>query len=114
MASVARFIARALEEGHLSSVRYFDLRQSMHNGGGPACLRLRVELNDAERAAVNPRCLLDGALYAELRAWIDAHYRDRLAPDDLRDPKLLDESRAALEEVSEILGLGAVYPFQLA
>src|SRR5262249_13414304 len=40
----------------ITGVKVFDLRQSMRNGGGPACLRLRVVLNDAERGAVNPRC----------------------------------------------------------
>lgn len=96
----------------IAAVHTFDLRQSMQNGGGPACLRLRVVLNDEERAAVNPRCLMDGALHARLVAWVEKHYRDRLSADDLADPKLLDECRAALDELTEILDLGALYPFQ--
>ncbi|SAK65219.1 succinylarginine dihydrolase [Caballeronia fortuita] len=96
----------------IDEVLVFDLRESMKNGGGPACLRLRVVLNDAERAAVNPRVWIDDALFTQLDAWIDRHYRDRLAPADLADPKLLAESRAALDELTTILGLGAVYDFQ--
>jgi len=42
------------------------------------------------------------------------NYRDRLAPEDLADPALLDESRRALDEVSQLLRLGSVYPFQQA
>jgi len=96
----------------IDDVLVFDLRESMKNGGGPACLRLRVVLNDAERAAVNPAAWMNDRLFARLDAWIDTHYRDRLAPDDLADPKLLDESRAALDELTTILSLGAVYDFQ--
>ncbi len=45
--------------------------------------------------------------------WIRRHYRDRLAPEDLGDPALVDESRRALDELTRILRLPAVYPFQL-
>ncbi|MBC8637493.1 N-succinylarginine dihydrolase [Caballeronia sp. EK] len=96
----------------IDEVLVFDLRESMKNGGGPACLRLRVVLDEAERAAVNTRVWMNDALFTQLDAWIDRHYRDRLAPADLADPKLLAESRAALDELTTILGLGAVYDFQ--
>jgi succinylarginine dihydrolase len=84
----------------------------MRNGGGPACLRLRVELTAAERAAVTANVFLDDALAAALEAWIRKHYRDRLAPADLADPALLDESRRALDELTSLLRLPGVYPFQ--
>ena len=44
--------------------------------------------------------------------WIRRHYRDRLAPADLADPALLDESRRALDELSQLLEIGSVYAFQ--
>ena len=88
----------------------FDLKQSMQNGGGPACLRLRVALSAAEIAAVNPKVLMSDALFATLNGWVDRHYRDRLSSEDLADPQLLIESRTALDELSGILGLGSVYP----
>ena len=90
----------------------FDLKQSMRNGGGPACLRLAVELTAAERAAIEARVFLDDALAGELDAWIRRHYRDRLAPDDLADPALLDETRRALDELTRIMRLPPVYSFQ--
>ncbi|WP_136248359.1 N-succinylarginine dihydrolase [Halomonas borealis] len=89
-----------------------DVKQSMRNGGGPACLRLRVALSAAERAAVSGRVLLDDALHGELTAWVRRHYRDRLAPADLSDPALAHETLAALDELTGILELGSVYPFQ--
>jgi succinylarginine dihydrolase len=98
--------------GPIGEVLVFDLRESMKNGGGPACLRLRVVLNEAEREAVNPGVWIDDALFARLDAWIGKHYRDRLAPSDLADPSLLVESRTALDELTQILGLGSLYDFQ--
>lgn len=96
----------------LDDVLVFDLRQSMRNGGGPACLRLRVVLTEAERAAVNPRCWITPALHAQLTDWVNRHYRDRLVLADLADPALLDESRTALDQLTQILGLGSLYEFQ--
>jgi succinylarginine dihydrolase len=90
-----------------------DLRQSMRNGGGPACLRLRVVLTDEERRAANGAMLLDQTLQGRLVDWVERHYRDELAPDDLGDPLLMRESREALDELTQILRLGgSFYAFQ--
>ena len=97
----------------IATREHLDLHESMRNGGGPACLRLRVVLNEAERAACAPGIFLDDALYARLCAWVQQHYRDRLHEADLADPALLDDNRRALDELTRLLGLGAVYPFQL-
>ncbi|MCK0754106.1 N-succinylarginine dihydrolase [Chromohalobacter japonicus] len=97
----------------ISEVLVKDVKQSMRNGGGPACLRLRVALSSAERQALGGRVLLDEALHGDLTAWVERHYRDRLAPEDLADPQLAQESLTALDELTQLLGIGAVYPFQL-
>lgn len=98
----------------ISEVLVKDVKQSMRNGGGPACLRLRVVLSSVERQALSGRVLLDDGLYGELTAWVKRHYRDHLAPDDLADPQLAEESLTALDELTQILQLGSVYPFQLS
>ncbi len=90
-----------------------DVKQSMRNGGGPACLRLRVVLSAAERAGLSGRVLLDDALYGDLTAWVETHYRDRLTPEDLADPQLAEETLTALDELTRLLKVGDVYPFQL-
>ena len=96
----------------IAEVLTFDLRQSMQNGGGPACLRLRVALTPPERASIRANVFLDATLADALEAWIRRHYRDRLAPADLADPALLGESRRALDELSTLLKLPGIYPFQ--
>ena len=96
----------------IDEVAVFDLRESMRNGGGPACLRLRVVLNEAERQAVNAHSLMNDERYQQLTAWVEKHYRDRLHARDLADPQLLREVYQALDELTQILRLGAVYDFQ--
>jgi succinylarginine dihydrolase len=111
---VSRYLDRLLAaDNPIREVSVFDVKQSMQNGGGPACLRLRVALTDEELAAMNRGVLLDDALYERLVTWVQAHYRDRLSVADLADPMLLEESRKALDELTGILGLGSVYDFQL-
>lgn len=96
----------------ISKVHFFDVKQSMQNGGGPACLRLRVVLNEQQQLATNQHTLMNDSLYAKLSAWVNSHYRDELSADDLADPQLLIESRTALDELTQIMQLGSVYPFQ--
>jgi succinylarginine dihydrolase len=108
-AAIDRIIS---ESNPISKVHYVDVRQSMRNGGGPACLRLRVTLSEEERAAMHSDVLLTNELYASLKDWILRHYRESLTPEDLADPQLLNESRAALDELSKLLNIGNVYSFQ--
>jgi succinylarginine dihydrolase len=99
--------------GPIGRVMFVDVRQSMRNGGGPACLRLRVVMNDAQHHALDARCMMSGALFDDLNHWINKHYRETLSPDDLADPTLMHEGRTALDELTQIMKLGSgFYPFQ--
>ena len=100
------------EDNPISELRVFDLRESMANGGGPACLRLRVVLTPEEQRAVNPAVMMNETLFNTLNDWVDRYYRDRLTQADLIDPQLLREGREALDALTRILQLGSVYPFQ--
>ncbi|WP_133127831.1 N-succinylarginine dihydrolase [Legionella nagasakiensis] len=97
----------------LIEVHYLDLKQSMRNGGGPACLRLRVPLNEQELAAMHQGVLVNDTLLDDLESWVQRHYRTQLHADDLADPTLIDECFSALDELTAILNLGSIYPFQL-
>ncbi|MDW5416361.1 N-succinylarginine dihydrolase [Iodobacter sp. CM08] len=100
--------------GPIAELMVFDLKQSMQNGGGPACLRLRVALQEQELAAVNPHIWMNDQLFTRLNNWVDQHYRDRLTEADLVDPQLMTEVRTALDELTQILHLGSIYPCQLS
>ncbi len=110
---VKQYLDYLVQSDHpIQDVMFFDLRQSMKNGGGPACLRLRVVLNEQELAAVNPAVFINDTQYARLDRWIEKHYRDALSADDLCDISFLTEIRTALDELTTILNLGSVYSFQ--
>ncbi|MPV86768.1 N-succinylarginine dihydrolase [Ostreibacterium oceani] len=93
----------------ITDVKYFDLKQSMANGGGPACLRLRVVLTDAELAHLSGNVILTERLYNQLVDWVNAHYRDTLSTDALADIALYNESQNALSELSSLLELDTLY-----
>jgi len=111
-ANVARYLEGLVASGGaVDELIEFDLRQSMRNGGGPACLRLRVSLTDEEARAMHQGVLMTEDLYARLVPWVERHYRDRLEPKDLADPQLARECAAALEELERLLGLPGLYDF---
>jgi len=93
-------------------LHYIDTHQSMKNGGGPACLRLRVVLTEEEKALAHQGTYLTDKLYSDLRTWADRFYRDRIEPRDLADPALAEESKTALDALSQLLDLGSLYSFQ--
>ncbi|MGL5741379.1 MAG: N-succinylarginine dihydrolase [Legionella sp.] len=97
----------------INRVYFLDLKQSMRNGGGPACLRLRVPLNENEMHAMHQGILVSDELLNTLEQWVLKHYRTQLNEADLADPHLIDEVFYALDELTQILKLGSLYPFQL-
>lgn len=101
-----------IKETPIKHAHAYNVTQSMKNGGGPACLRLRVALKESELSGVNQRTLLTDELYNDLHTWVDKHYRDELSQNDLADPKLITEVRSALDELTQIMDLGSIYPFQ--
>lgn len=108
------YLERLVADGHVAEIRTVDLRKGLRHGGGPASLRLRVPLTEAEMAALAGRVIVDDELDRELVAWVEKHYRDRLAPEDLADPQLTREADAALDALTQILKLGSIYAFQQA
>lgn len=91
--------------GPIGRVHYVDVRQSMRNGGGPACLRLRVAMTAAERAACHQGVLLDEAKIDALQDVVRTTYRDRLSAADLADPAFVDECLTARERLLRELDL---------
>jgi succinylarginine dihydrolase len=110
--SIATWLTEAAEDpaNPIERVVHVDVRESMRNGGGPACLRLCVPM----RGDAHPRATVVATpeRLDALEAWAVRHYRERLTPADLADPSLVRESRTALDELCVMLGVGSVYEFQ--
>lgn len=113
-AHVQHKIENLIEDSNnpITAVHYFDLKQSMQNGGGPACLRFRVPLSAEELAATHPGILLNESLINQLEHWVKKHYRSQLQVGDLRDIRFIQEIQQALDELTQLLQLGSIYPFQ--
>lgn len=99
---IDRLIAEA---NPVDQVQFVDLQQSMNNGGGPACLRLRVAMNESEIAAMHQGVLFTDSLHSLLVDWVERHYRKKLSEADLLDPSLATEVDRALVELAKILDL---------
>ena len=107
------FLERVVADCTLvEGIDYLNVNGSMKNGGGPACLRLRVPLDDAASACLSGTVLFDARLESELTKIVGQRYRDRLTLADVLDPKLVTEAHTALDEITQALGLGSVYDFQ--
>ena len=111
---VASFVDQMIKEksNPINAVHYLDVRESMRNGGGPACLRLRVVMTEKERASVHQGVMLTNSLYKSLVEWVEKHYPDELTSNDLLDPKLATLLTDALDELTRILDLDGLYAFQ--
>lgn len=110
--TVKEYLKSLINTTGICEVCFIPIRQSMQNGGGPACLRLRVALNSEEKEAIHKGICLNQKLYEQIKTWIEKHYRDHLEPNDLLDPLLITESKTALDELSRLLNLGHIYSFQ--
>ena len=104
--STAAYCERLVQgNGPIGRVEYVDVRQSMRNGGGPACLRLRVVMTEEEIASAHQGTLLDEARIDALQAVVRKHYRDELSPADLADPLFAEECLAARQAILDVLNL---------
>lgn len=88
--------------GPIRRVIPVDVRQSMANGGGPACLRLRVV---ADPATIDPRFLLNETTADRIEQAVAAHWPEQIDPADLGTPALARSVIAARLSLLETLGL---------
>ncbi len=102
--------ARAIVEGRLpvDRIYYLCLNQSMKNGGGPACLRLRVPLTSRELAAIDPGFIFTHTLYEKLKKIITNYYPESYTPQNLLDPSFRKQCNNAIQKIRKTLGLQPV------
>jgi succinylarginine dihydrolase len=89
--------------GPIRRVEVVDVRQSMANGGGPACLRLRVV---ADPATVDPRFMVDESTLDSIAAIVSRLWPEEIAPDALQAAALVRDIEAARAGLLDLLDLG--------
>jgi succinylarginine dihydrolase len=92
--------------GPIRRIEVVDVRESMANGGGPACLRLRVV---ADPTTIDPRFLVDAHRLDQIAGVIAAHWPDAIAATDIGDPRLIatvEAARLALLDALDLSELG--------
>ena len=107
-----RWLEEIKSSSPIKHIEFVDIRQSMMNGGGPACLRFKITVNNDEFDLINEKFLLTPKKLMDLRALVTKHYRDKLNPADLLDNNLVQESYRFLDELTQLLDLGNIYDFQ--
>ena len=85
----------------ISEYHFIDVRESMRNGGGPACLRLRVLLSAEAERVVDGRFILDSRSADLLSAVVERHWPARVAPSDLGLRDFWEDSWNALHLLRE-------------
>ncbi len=101
--AIRQWAAAALgPDAPINGLHFVDVKQSMANGGGPACLRLRVV---ADPAHVDPRFLLDGAKASLIGEVIAAHWPESIAPSQIGTDALADTVIAARTALVDALDL---------
>jgi succinylarginine dihydrolase len=101
--SVRGWLGRHLAgNGPIRRVETVNVRESMANGGGPACLRLRVV---ADPATVDPRFLVDDAALDRIAAVVEAHWPETIPADAIGDAALIGRIEAAHRALLEALDL---------
>ncbi|MGE4432110.1 MAG: N-succinylarginine dihydrolase [Sphingobium sp.] len=105
MASSAAYLERLVAgNGPIRRVIPVDVKESMANGGGPACLRLRVV---ADPATIDPRFLVDAARLDSIAAIVTRHWPESIAPADLASPALIADIERARAVLMDHIGLPA-------
>ncbi|QIK77968.1 N-succinylarginine dihydrolase [Sphingomonas piscis] len=102
-ASVWAWLQRHLAgNGAIRRVEVVDVRQSMANGGGPACLRLRVA---CDPATVDPRFLVDDAKLDRMAEVVASHWPEEIAVADLGRSSLIEAVESARAQMLDLLDL---------
>ena len=105
--TVKAWIDRHLaSNGAIRRVNFVDVRQSMANGGGPACLRLRVACDPAD---VDPRFLVDEGKLDRLGEVIARTWPEQVSADDIQSPSLIADVETARSALLEALDLSELH-----
>lgn len=101
---------KLLATGWISKIKMVDLKESMSNGGGPACLRLRLQLSPAQAKGLS-HLKLDKEKISNLEAFIEGHYPSSLTLEMLADIQFVKQAQLCQRKLMDLLNLP--YDFSL-
>lgn len=93
----------------IDRVLYVTINQSMKNGGGPACLRLRLPLTPKELAHIHQGVRFTSSLYNDLRLLIEKEYPEHFVPSNLCNPTFRAKNKLILRHIADLLSLPTLY-----
>ncbi|MBS0163849.1 MAG: N-succinylarginine dihydrolase [Nitrospira sp.] len=104
---VLQIVGSLIDKGQVSSVIYVDLEESLRNGGGPACVRLRVELNSVEVEAIKTYHGLNPTrgTWDRLERIINKSYPDQWGSGNIPSGQIIRQCFEATAEISTCLGI---------
>lgn len=106
MPAVREYVKQLIaQDNPIAQLHFVDVRQSMRNGGGPACLRLRVVLDESQWRCVHDGVKFSDSLYQSLYDCVERRYRDHLTHEDLADPAFLAEAHETFAALMRIFQL---------
>lgn len=94
-----------LGSGFVQQAHYINVRQSMRNGGGPACLRLRVLMNEEQRHALPEKILLTPKRIQKLRELVAQEYPEKMTLEQLHHSSTAEKSWRITEKIWHLCGL---------
>ncbi|MGV3486556.1 MAG: N-succinylarginine dihydrolase [Planctomycetaceae bacterium] len=104
--STNRMVQALLQQGGpIDGCEFVELRESMHNGGGPACLRLRVPMTDRQWKDLPEGGRWTERLAGELARTIEKYYPETLEIEQLVSPDMRRQCVRAVREIERVLGL---------
>ena len=97
------------EDCPITEAIYVDVDQSMANGGGPACLRLRLWMTEAEAAGVHAGVRFSPALYEQLGHVIESHYPEQITQEDLTNPEFPARVLSVYPNLAQVFAMPDLY-----
>ncbi len=91
------------DDNPISAVHYLDVRESMRNGGGPACLRLRIVMEDAMIGQIATPYLFSPQRYEVLKDCIERYYPTAIVPNDIYSKEMLHHVTLAHEQLMALV-----------
>ena len=90
-------------DGPIVACEFVELRESMNNGGGPACLRLRVPMNEANWKNLPGNLRFSETIADQLCRVIESTYPAKLETSDLTSLELVHQVKLAVQELNRVL-----------